>query len=336
MSSERRKGVPARLCAAAVFLGLVGGIACQPAAPAPTTAPAKPTDAAKPTTAPAAASPVASPVSSPVASPVAVASPSPSPSPSPAAARVVTFDGADFAFNNLPDTLPAGRVTLVMRNTGQEPHHAQLARLNTGVTIDQFMTALRQGEGPALALVALAGGPGPVGPGASSEVTLDLREGTYVALCFIASPDGLPHLAKGMVKPFQVTAPPMPAAPQPTTRETLIMKDFTYELPASLPAGRNTFRVNNTGPSQPHELTVARLQPGATVQSAVQYWTGESPSGPPPYITLGGMQGIVVNEGGWMTVDLTPGEYAALCVIPDPTSGKRHIELGMITPFTVR
>jgi hypothetical protein len=45
-----------------------------------------------------------------------------------------------------------------MRNIGQEAHHAQIVRLNTGVTLDQFTAALRQGEGPALALVSLAGG----------------------------------------------------------------------------------------------------------------------------------------------------------------------------------
>jgi hypothetical protein len=139
-----------------------------------------------------------------------------------------------------------------------------------------------------------------------------------------------------MVKPFQVTAPPAPAVPEPLARLTITMKDFTYDMPATLPAGRNTFRMLNTGPSQAHEMQIARLNPGATPQTAQQYWATEPPSGPPPYITLGGFQGIAPNDGGWVTVDLPPGEYAALCVIPDPASGKRHIELGMITPFSVR
>jgi len=31
-----------------------------------------------------------------------------------------------------------------------------------------------------------------------------------------------------------------------------------------------------------------------------------------------------------------PGNYVAVCFVPDPASGKAHAELGMITPFTVQ
>jgi hypothetical protein len=235
----------------------------------------------------------------------------------------------------MPDTLAAGRVTLVMRNTGQEPHHAQLLRLNDGVTLDQFMSALAQGEGPALALVSAEGGPGAAMPNGQSQVTLDLKDGTYVTICFIPSPDGIPHLAKGMVKPLQVTTPPAPSGPEPAAAATLTMKDFSFEMPATLPAGRQTYRIVSEGPSQIHELIFARPQPGQTVQTIQQYFAGGE-SGPPPYTVLGGMQAMNPNRVGWTTVDLTPGEYVAICVVPDPASGKPHVDLGMIHGFTVR
>ena len=66
-----------------------------------------------------------------------------------------------------------------------------------------------------------------------------------------------------------------------------------------------------------------------------QYFAGGE-SGPPPYTVLGGMQAMNPNRIGWTTVDLTPGEYIAICVVPDPSSGKPHVELGMIHGFTVR
>jgi hypothetical protein len=37
-----------------------------------------------------------------------------------------------------------------------------------------------------------------------------------------------------------------------------------------------------------------------------------------------------------MTIDLQPGEYVAICNIPDPSSGIPHSQLGMIQPFTVK
>ena len=132
-----------------VVTGLVGLLltaACQPAPASPAATAEKP--AVGTTASPATvASPVASPAASPAASPQA--SPSPSPSPSPSAARVVTIEATDYAFN-APDIIPGGLVTLQLRNTGSEPHHAQLMRLNTGVTVDQFLAALAQGPGPAL------------------------------------------------------------------------------------------------------------------------------------------------------------------------------------------
>jgi hypothetical protein len=32
----------------------------------------------------------------------------------------------------------------------------------------------------------------------------------------------------------------------------------------------------------------------------------------------------------------TPGNYMALCFVPDPTTGKPHFALGMITSFSVQ
>jgi hypothetical protein len=49
----------------------------------------------------------------------------------------VTVSGLDFAFDS-PDTLETGYQTLTFTNTGQEPHHLQLARLNDGVTVEQY------------------------------------------------------------------------------------------------------------------------------------------------------------------------------------------------------
>jgi hypothetical protein len=154
------------------------------------------------------------PCAKPTVSPAA-ASPSPL-----AGGRVINFDAADYSYT-LPDTLAAGQVTLVMRNVGQMPHMAQLMKLNTGVTLEQFTAAIQQsGETAALTLVSLGGGPGVLDPGPNTEqVTLDLQEGNYVVLCFVTGTDGVPHFAKVMIKPLQVTAP-TPGAPTTQPKAT--------------------------------------------------------------------------------------------------------------------
>jgi uncharacterized cupredoxin-like copper-binding protein len=248
----------------------------------------------------------------------------------------VNFDAVDYSYT-LPDTLAAGQVTLVMRNTGRETHHAQLLKLNTGVTLDQFTAALQAGEGPALALVSQAGGPGALDPGpGTEEVTLDLQPGTYLVVCFIPGPDGIPHIAKGMLKPLQVTAAPAGApATKPTARVDITLRDFTFETATDpLPSGRNTWRVTNAGP-QPHEIQVGKLGAGRTANDVLTFFT-TPPSGPPPFQSVGGFQGIDANGSGWLTLDLTAGDYAFYCAIPDPTNGKRHLEEGMLKQVTVR
>jgi uncharacterized cupredoxin-like copper-binding protein len=48
------------------------------------------------------------------------------------------------------------------------------------------------------------------------------------------------------------------------------------------------------------------------------------------------MGGISPGETGQTTVSLTAGTYVLICNIPDPTSGKPHVALGMLSGFTVR
>ena len=76
----------------------------------------------------------------------------------------ITIKAADFSFD-APAQIEAGLVKIKLVNDGQEPHHAQIVRLNDGVTLEQFQAALQEGEAAAFPLVAFVGGPGLVDPG---------------------------------------------------------------------------------------------------------------------------------------------------------------------------
>jgi hypothetical protein len=253
-----------------------------------------------------------------------------------AGGRTINFDAIDYGYT-LPDTIAAGPVTLVMRNTGKEAHHAQLLRLNTGVTLDQFTAALQQGEGPALALVSFLGGNGALDPGPNSEeVTVDLPAGSYLVICFLTGPDGIPHFAKGMLKPLTVTAATSTApAVQPNPRVTVTLRDFDFDTPSdTLPSGKNTWRIDNKGP-QPHEIQVAKLPSGGSSDDIMKFFS-VPPAGPPTFQSVGGFQGIDANNGGFLSLDLTPGQYAFYCAIPDPTNGLRHLQEGMLKQVTIQ
>ena len=246
----------------------------------------------------------------------------------------ITIKAADFTFD-APDQIEAGLVKVNLVNDGQEPHHAQIVRLNDGVTPEQFQAALQEGEAAAFPLIAFVGGPGLIDPGLSTQVTVDLIPGQYMLLCFIPSHDGVPHLAKGMVRPLEVVAATDQAAvsrPQPQADGTVKLLDFSFILPVEIKAGRQIWQIVNGG-QQPHEIMLMKLTAGkglADVQAFMQ-----SPQGTPPFSQIGGFQAINPDQSGWLNLDLTPGEYVAICHVPDPASGHAHSELGMVMPFTV-
>jgi hypothetical protein len=244
---------------------------------------------------------------------------------------VVEWTATEYSFT-APDTLPAGLVTIRLTNLGHEVHHGQLLRLNEGVTFEEFTAALTSDGEAALRFTTLAGGPGAIDPQAASEVTLDLTPGAYVLACFVTDASGVPHVARGMLKPLEIIPADGTAMVAPSASDTFAMQDFSFEIPPTLPAGLATYQVVNRGP-QPHEFDILKLAPGQTADD-VLVWDS-SPSGPPPFTSVGGLNGISAGASGYMTLDLDPGAYVAVCHIPDSGSGVAHLHLGMIEPFSV-
>jgi len=79
---------------------------------------------------------------------------------------------------------------------------------------------------------------------------------------------------------------------------------------------------------------VFKLNAGVTMEQFQAFMA--SGQGEPPGVEHGGMQGLTVGNAGWLHLDLEPGNYVALCFIPDSASGKLHAELGMVMPFSVK
>jgi uncharacterized cupredoxin-like copper-binding protein len=256
-----------------------------------------------------------------------------------AAIPTVSIGAADYSFT-LPDSIPGGLTQLQFTNTGKEAHHAQFARLNDGVTLQQFQAALKQGPPAIFPLITFQGGPAPLVSGGKAEAVVDLPAGQYVLLCFIPSPDGVPHLAKGMVKPLTVTAAPAKQPAKPTVKGTVDLADFAFgALPGNIAAGKTNLAVVNKG-KEPHEMLVLRLKgvPAAQLIQALSAPPGSAPPpGPPPFEWAGGYQAIMAGASGWAILDLTPGEYTLVCFVPSlANQGKPHFALGMFRPFSVK
>ena len=177
-----------------------------------------------------------------------------------AAPATVTMTAKDYSFD-APAQIPAGSVTLQLKNEGKEVHQAQLVRLEGGKTGKDLMAAMKQ-HGPPPDWMKFVGGPNAAAPGHEVSATSVLEPGNYAWLCFIPSPDGVMHAAKGMVRPFEVTAAPAGAATAlPETDVSVTLVDYDFQFSKPLTAGKHRIMIENAGP-QAHEIVMVKLAPG--------------------------------------------------------------------------
>src|SRR3954468_23199181 len=119
------------------------------------------------------------------------------------APREVTVTAQDFSYT-APDSIPAGVTTFKLVNNGTMLHHLVIMRLDSGKTMTDLAAAMKNPAAPPPAWAVMAGGPNAPDPKGMSNATVDLAAGNYVPLCVVDTPGGIPHFAKGMVKPLTV------------------------------------------------------------------------------------------------------------------------------------
>lgn len=249
-------------------------------------------------------------------------------------ARVVAVRAYDYGFR-APQSVPAGTITFRLTNDGKEVHHLWIVRLNEGRTPSEFMKSMNA-WGSALKMPEWAvdvGGPNNVGSGATADGTMTLDPGTYMLVCWVQSPDGRPHVMKGMVKALRVTAQGATAPAEPTPDVVMTLDDYSFTVSNPITAGHRTIRFENRA-NQSHEAVIARLLPDKSLTQAI-VWMNEGQAGPPPVEALGGASGIAKGRHMFITADFTPGKYVLLCFIPDAKTGKPHSAHGMAKEITI-
>lgn len=251
-------------------------------------------------------------------------------------ANELTVEAADYAFI-MPDSVAAGPTRIRLVNRGPELHHVQLIRLEQGKKLGDLFAAMQaHGEqhGALPSWAREVGGPNTPVPGGESVAIVDLAPGTYAVLCVIPSPDGKPHVMKGMARELTVVAGrPAAQVDVPAVTATMTLSDYDFALSAPLTPGRHALRVVNQA-SQAHEVVIARLAPGRTAHELLAWM--EKRDGPPPGAPLGGTVGLATGAENLVLLDLAPGEYALLCFLPDARDGKPHFMHGMVRQITVQ
>ena len=145
----------------------------------------------------------------------------------------------------------------------------------------------------------------------------------------------MPHFLMGMIKTFTVTtaANGTPTG-TPTADGVVKLVNFSFEMPPTIKQGA-LLEVINQG-TQPHELTIVKPASGKTKQDVITAVTQHGAEAPQPYLPEGGVSALAPEMSGWVKLNLAPGQYVAVCFVPDSATGKAHSMLGMQTSFTVQ
>lgn len=113
---------------------------------------------------------------------------------------------------------------------------------------------------------------------------------------------------------------------------TITARDFAFDAPETLPAGLATIRLVNQGPDM-HHVQLVRLEDGKTVQDLIDAASSHGEDLPAWAHFVGGPNLPAPGGHSEATVNLEPGSYAIVCLIP--TDGVVHLMKGMIKPLAV-
>jgi len=248
----------------------------------------------------------------------------------PDAPPVATITSHDYTFDAVAD-IPAGVVDLRLRNQGKDLHHAAIFKLASGKTTGDLVAALKN-PGPPPSWATPVPGPNAPTPGEESNTIVALTPGNYALLCFVNTNGGVPHFMKGMVQSFKVVASTN-SGRMPKADVKVKMFDYSFQFSKPVKAGAHTFRFTNIA-KQPHEIELFQLAPGKTLPELISWLSGPMKSQPPAK-PMGGVMNVPPGGKAEVRVTTTPGQWAAVCFIPDAKDGKPHFMKGMQYAFTV-
>jgi hypothetical protein len=117
--------------------------------------------------------------------------------------------------------------------------------------------------------------------------------------------------------------------------------DYGFQgLKASYPAGTVRFKLDNVGKEE-HEMALLRRKPGVT-ESFAQLFKLPMAQAQSKVDFVGSADGVPPGKASYAALNLTPGQYVAVCFIPQgSTPGKQgkgppHVALGMQKSFSVK
>lgn len=114
---------------------------------------------------------------------------------------------------------------------------------------------------------------------------------------------------------------------------TVTTVDYAFQAPDTIAAGRTTLRLVNKGKDF-HHIWLIKLEGGHTLPELVEAAKKQGPM-PKWAVDVGGPNSPMPGGENSATLDLEPGKYVMVCVIPAMADGQPHYMKGMMKEITV-
>lgn len=224
-----------------------------------------------------------------------------------AAPPVIDVQGDEYSYV-LPQRIEGGAVTMRFTNTGEELHEYALGKLKRAGDVAELREAIaKQDRDRFVELVDDVGGVPTLSPGEEVSITRKLDAGTYVLLCFVPSPDGMPHVVKGMLRTFDVRGES--GAELPEADAVIVARERRFEIP-ELSAGAQTIELRNAA-AQPREFYLLAPEAGKSLAD-VERWGEGGFKGKPVATFYGAMQAIPAKSSVYLGIELEAGKRYVL------------------------
>lgn len=229
----------------------------------------------------------------------------------------------------IPAEIPSGIVQFTYVGTNPDTEYVDIARLAEGATLDEIkplLDASNDDPGPALEKVSIYGFQ--ASDTISSTIIYDLLPGGYVVTLNAGAAD----MDQDLV-PF--TPGPDSGAAAPGADVSVEMDDFAYVMPDKIPAGPHLWEISNVG-KQWHMMLIAHLADGQTVDDILKMMGEPGDDSLLGSTIVDAYLPMSPGNRAWVTIDLPPGNYAAVCPLPDLMGDMSpHAMKGMVHAFTV-
>jgi hypothetical protein len=249
------------------------------------------------------------------------------------------FDGTTLSG---PETIEAGYHKVMLENNTRTPSTLYIFQVKEGFSAedveaawDNVNASFMGGGDPNAAINELLEVAdvlsGPLSePNTSNEIGLEFTPGNYLLIGEARGEEGPQQGTLNLTVSEAATAT---AAPEADVN--VVMADFAFSIPGDIQSGDQLWKVTNEG-QQIHHLIIMKPNEGKTLEDILAY--DPALGGEEPATEVAIIEVMTNGESAYKTLNLEPGDYIAICFMPDHAAGgdgMPHFMHGMVQNFTV-